>query len=309
MIMRHITTLLCLLISINICSAQSLAQKLGYSADDKLLIIHSDDLGVSHSENIGSFLAMKGGSVNSASIMMPTPWVEEVAAFAQDYPEADLGLHLTLTCEWRYLKWRPVAPSNQVQSLVNDKGFFYGDCLEFGRKADPKEAAIELRAQVELAYKMGIRPTHLDSHMGCLLFNSAELFESFLQIGRDYKIPAMVGRLFLQAASPAFREKMTDQDVIIEKVMTASPSDYEKGMDQYYASVLNTLGSGINVLLIHTALDDSELQAMAVGKENWGANWRQQDFDFFTSKNCEDLILKNNIKLVTWRDIQQAIYE
>jgi len=307
--MKNLSILfICLLGYISV-SSQSLAQRLGYPADAKLLIIHSDDLGVSHSENLGSFLAMKGGSVNSASVMMPTPWVEEVAAFAQEYPEADLGLHLTMTCEWDYLKWRPVAPTNKVQSLINEKGFFYDNCLEFGQKADPKEAAIELRAQVELAYKMGIQPTHLDSHMGCLLFNSAELFESYLQIGRDYKIPAMVGRLFLQAASPAFKEKMTDQDIIIEKKITASPKDYEGGMHNYYSEVLNTLESGVNVLLIHTALNDSELQAMTIGQENWGANWRQQDFDFFTSKTCADLIEKNNIQLITWREIQKAIYD
>lgn len=306
--MKYAFALILVLFCIN-GHGQTLIEKLGYSVDDKLLIIHSDDLGVSHSENLGSFLAMKGGSVNSASIMMPTPWVEEVAAFAQEYPQADLGLHLTMTCEWDYLKWRPVAPSNQVQSLVNEKGFFYDNCLEFGQKADPNEAAIELRAQVDLAYKMGIRPTHLDSHMGCLLFNSAELFESYLQIGRDYKIPTMVGRLFLQAASPAFKEKITAQDVIIEKIITAGPMDYEKGMAQYYSNVFNTLGSGINVLLIHTALNDSELQAMTIGQVNWGADWRQQDFNFFTSKACADLLKKNNIKMVTWREIQNAIYE
>jgi len=306
--MKFSIVLLLCLFYIN-SSSQTLIEKLGYSQNDKLLIIHSDDLGVSHSENLGSFLALKGGSVNSASIMMPTPWVEEVAAFAQEYPEADLGLHLTMTCEWDYLKWRPVAPSNQVQSLVNEKGFFFDDCLEFGQKADPEEAAIELRAQVDLAYKMGIRPTHLDSHMGCLLFNSAELFESYLQIGRDYKIPTMVSRLFLQAASPAFKEKITQEDVIIENVLTAGPMDYEKGLAQYYTEVINNLDEGITALLIHTALDNSELQAMTRGQEHWGADWRQQDFDFFTSKACADLLQKNNIKMVTWREIQKAIYE
>ena len=103
--MKQLFVVSCLLLSCTFLMAQSLASKLGYSEDDKLLIIHADDLGVSHSENRASFLAMKIGSVNSASIMMPTPWVEEVATFSKTHPEADLGLHLTLTSEWKHIKW------------------------------------------------------------------------------------------------------------------------------------------------------------------------------------------------------------
>ncbi|MEZ4956569.1 MAG: ChbG/HpnK family deacetylase [Saprospiraceae bacterium] len=113
-----------LLSILNINAQKSLAEKLGYDADAKLLIIHADDLGVAHSENKASFLAMKIGMVNSASIMMPCPWVPEVADFAKENPTADLGLHLTLTSEWKHIKWGPVAPKGEVKSLLNDLGFF-----------------------------------------------------------------------------------------------------------------------------------------------------------------------------------------
>jgi len=289
-------------------SSQSLAERLGYNEDDKLLIIHADDLGVSHSENIASFLAMKAGSVNSASVMMPTPWVEEVAVFKREYPEADLGLHLTLTAEWEYLKWRPLAPTEQSRTLVNDKGYFYDNCLDFGKKADPEEAAAEIRAQIELALKLGIQPTHLDTHMGCLVFNTPELFEKYLALGREYKIPVMVSRLFLQAASPAFKEKMTDKDLVLEDVHMASPQDYESGMAAYYEKTLNNLGSGVNLLLLHAGLNNAEMQAMTVNHPEYGADWRQQDFDFFTSAKCAQLIKDNNIKLVTYSQIQKMMY-
>lgn len=288
---------------------QSLAEKLGYTNQDKLLIIHSDDLAVSHSENIATFLAMKAGSVNSASIMMPCGWVSEVAAYKKENPDADFGLHLTLTNEWYHLNWGPVASKDQVPSLLTENGFLRPDCLEFGMNAVVAEAEIELRAQIKKAYDMGIDPTHFDAHMGCLLFSSADLFEVYLKLGREYKVPVMVDRFFLKAASQKFLDKMTKDDIIIEKIYTASPQDYESGMAAYYETTLNELDAGINVLLIHTAFDNAEMQAVTIGQEPWGAKWRQQDFDFFTSTNCKNLITKNNIKLITWNDIRKAWFK
>ena len=116
------------------------------------------------------------------------------------------------------MNWGPVASKDKVPSLINEFGFLYDNCLSFGQKAKVEEAEIELRAQIDQAIEMGIRPTHLDTHMGCLVFNSPELFEVYLKLGREYKIPVMVGRLFVQAASPAFKEKITKDDIIIESL-------------------------------------------------------------------------------------------
>lgn len=287
---------------------QSLASKLGYDQDAKLLIIHGDDLGVAHSQNEASILAMKLGMVNSASIMMPCPWVEEVAVFARERPDADLGLHLTLTNEWYRYNWGPLASLDQVPSLVNERGFLLPNCLEFGQRAVVAEAELELRAQIEQAYRMGIRPTHFDAHMGCLLFNSAELFEVYLQLGREYKVPVMVSRLFLKAASQAFLDKITDEDVIIENVLTASPQDYESGMADFYTTTLENLDIGVTVLLIHLAYNNAEMQAVTIGQEYWGAQWRQQDFDFFTSDACRRILEEQDIQMVTWREIQEVFY-
>lgn len=288
----------------------SLVERLGYPADTKLLIIHADDLAVAHSENTASFKAMAEGSVRSASVMVPCPWLPEVAAYAKSHPDHDLGLHLTLTSEWKPYKWGPVASRHEVQSLVDSAGYFHDNCSSFGAAAKPAEVEKELRAQIEQAKRLGIDPTHLDSHMGCLFFQNAAFFSIYLKMGREYRIPAMVSRDFLSQVDSSFQAAVTDRDIVVDRVYTASPEEYTKGMQQYYLHTFQALEAGVNVLLVHTANDDAEMQGMTNSHAvypAWCAPWRQADLDFFTSELCRKTLVEQNIRLITWREVGKLL--
>jgi predicted glycoside hydrolase/deacetylase ChbG (UPF0249 family) len=285
----------------------TLAQRLGYPKDAKLLIIHADDLAVAHSENQASFKAMKEGVVNSASIMAPCPWLPEVAAYAKTHPNHDLGMHLTLTSEWKHFKWGPVSDCAELCGLVDSLGHFYDNCADFAALAKPEAVEAELRAQIEKAKSLGIEPTHLDSHMGCLFFQNQVLFSLYLKMGREYGIPAMVSHDLLGALPEPFKQTVTEKDIVIDHILTANPEDYKKGMAQYYTSVLQNLQPGVSALLIHTAYDDAEMQGVTIDHPDWGAAWRQADYDFFTGKKCRKLLKKQGIQLVTWREIGKLI--
>src|SRR5205823_8082114 len=133
----------------------TIADSLGFPADAKLLILHADDLGAAHSVNVASFDALDKGAISSASIMVPTPWITEVAAYARAHPDADLGLHLTLTSEWRTYRWGSVESKDKVPSLLDSAGAFPSDVPPVSTNAKLPEVEAELRAQVERALALG----------------------------------------------------------------------------------------------------------------------------------------------------------
>lgn len=288
---------------LNTALSQSLPERLGYPADAKLLILHADDLGMSHAENQASFEGLLSGAVNSASIMAPCPWLAEAATFARGFAKADMGLHLTLTSEWKYYKWGPVAPRNAVSSLLDSLGYFYADCATLAAHARPEEVEIELRAQIEKAKAMGIQPTHLDSHMGCLFFTRPEFLQIYLKLGREYQIPAMIGRDMLAQLPAAAGVTLSDKDVVADRIFTAGPEDYKGGMAAYYERTLRALEPGVSVLLMHLAYEGPEMRAITHEHPDWGAAWRQADFDFFTGDTCRKILAEEGIQLITWKEL------
>src|SRR5215813_15495131 len=161
-----------------VISAQTLADRLGYPPGTKIIIIHADDLGETHAVNAAAIKALQSGTINSASLMVPCPWFPEIADYANSHPDADFGLHLTLTSERVYYRWGPVASRDKVPSLVDSNGYFHHD-WDRHPKIDPQDVERELRAQIERALAMGVQPTHFDSHQYRLIENGKDIFEVF----------------------------------------------------------------------------------------------------------------------------------
>jgi len=285
----------------------TVAERLGYAPDAKLLIVHADDLGVAHSVDAASIKAFETGQVNSGSIMVPCPWLQEIAAYARAHPERDLGLHLTLTSEWATYKWGAVMSKDRVPSLINKDGYLYPTEVEAAAHIKPEEAEAEIRAQVERARAFGIQPTHLDSHMGTL-FRSKALFEALLRVAHDYKLPALVSRDFFPQAD-YLQTSLGPDDVTIDHMITIRPLVQPDHWAAFYTDAVKSLAPGVTQFIIHLAYDDEEMRAVTVDHPFWGAAWRQRDFDFFTSPAFRRLLDENNVKLVTWREIGKLASE
>jgi len=294
-----------------VCLAQgqeptkSIAERLGYPKDAKLLIVHADDLGMAHSVNVATIKAFETGLVNSGSIMVPCPWLSEIAAYARTNPQADLGLHLTLTSEWTPLRWGPVSSKDRVTSLLDKDGYFRLTETEAAKNADPKQVEMEITAQIEKARALGIQPTHLDSHMGTL-YQNKELFEVFLRVARSNKLPVRVARAWFTRAD-FLPSVLRPDDVYIDRTLDINPSVAPNEWGKFYSDEIRKLEPGVTEVIIHLAHDDAEMQGATSDHPNWGAAWRQRDFDFFTSDSFRKLLQENNIKLITWRELGKLI--
>jgi len=285
-------------------SKVSVAEKLGFGRDAKLLIVHADDVGMTHAVNAATIKALESGGVNSASIMVACPWFPEIAEYAKTHPEADFGLHLTLTSERVYYRWGPVAPRDKVASLVDENGYFWHDWTPKTR-IDPKEVELELRAQIERAYAMGIRPTHLDSHQYRLYDNGKELFEVLLRIAHEKKLPFFVVRDWF-AEHPYLESSLSPADIVIDHTVTIDPSVRPEKWADFYGAAIKNLQPGVTEFVIHVAFADEEMTAATRERDTWGAAWRQRDFDFFTSAEFRQLLTQEEIRLVNWRELARA---
>lgn len=304
---RKFAFLLAALLVVQSVQAQdrTLAERLGYPRDAKLVIVHADDLGMSHSVNAATIKAFETGLVNSGSIMVPCPWLPEIAAYARANPNADLGLHLTLTSEWTHFRWAPVSPRDRVASLLDKDGYFRLNEAEAAKHAVIKEAELEVRAQIERAKAVGIVPTHLDSHMGTL-YQSKELFDLFLRVGRDYKLPVRIAKSWFSRAD-FIEPLLKPDDVYIDRVLDINPQVAPQDWGKFYSDALSKLEPGVTEIVIHLAYDDGEMRGATFDHPDWGAAWRQRDFDYFTSDAFRKVLEQHGIKLITWRELGKLI--
>ena len=283
---------------------KNVAERLGYPADAKLLIVHADDLAVAHSVNTASFDALDKNAVNSASIMVPCPWLTEVAAYAKIHPDADLGLHLTLTSEWKIYRWGPVESKDKVSSLLDPAGYLWSEVAPAARNIKPDDAQREIRAQVEHAVAAGIHPTHLDTHMGTLIA-TPELFAVFVKIAHEYNLPFLAPRQ-LAEQSP-LHSSLSEKDILLDSVVMANPSVHADAWKGFYTQAIKNLKPGLTEMIVHLGHDDAELQAVMVDHPDYGSAWRQRDYDFVTSPDFKKVLRENNIILVKWKDLQKLL--
>ncbi len=300
-----LSSLLPLLLILNVSAqTKSTAERLGYPAGSKLLILHADDLAVAHSVDSASFDALNSGAVSSASIMVPCPWLTEVADYAKSHPDADLGLHLTLTSEWKTYRWGSVESSDKVPSLLQSDGTFYSTTEEATAHDKPAEAEREIRAQVEHALAVGIHPTHLDSHMGTL-FSSPEMLAAYIKVAHEYHLPFLA--LKLTDARASAMSLLSPDDCVLDNVVIANEGLKPDQTKDFYLNAIKNLQPGLTEMIVHLGHDDSELQAVMVNHVDFGAAWRQRDFDIVNSPEFKQALRDNHVVLIHWRELQQAL--
>ena len=255
----------------------SLLAELGYAPDERVVVVHVDDLGMSGAANAGGVRALDG-SATCGSIMVPCPGFAEMARIARERPELDLGVHLTLNCEYDGYRWGPVR--GDVPSLVAPDGGMWRTVRETVEHALVEEVDRELRAQIHRALDAGIDVTHIDSHMGTVF--DLKFVDVYFRLAHEFKLPAFIPRLRKQEARvlnlggrlAEYERRIGAAEAAgfpIFDHFEADSLSFAPGTGLAHNSArIDRLGPGLAYLITHCAEGGPELEAIT-------HDWRQRD--------------------------------
>jgi predicted glycoside hydrolase/deacetylase ChbG (UPF0249 family) len=273
-----------------------LAERLGYHADDRLLIVNCDDLGSSQAANAGVYDALRDGAGTSASLMVPCPWARGAAA---DYRGEDVGVHLTLNAEWDLYRWGPIT---QAPSLLDGDGGFPRTITDVFEHADLDEVRRECRAQVERAILWGFDVSHVDSHMGTLQLRP-EFFDIYQDLADEFRLPMRLsGAETERMIGFPFRSLAAERGVMFPDHFLFVAGNVV-GSRATISQALTDLRPGVTEAYLHPAMDTPELRAMSPDWENRVADhtW------LLDTGGLEAEVERVGVKLIGYRELRDIM--
>jgi predicted glycoside hydrolase/deacetylase ChbG (UPF0249 family) len=317
-------TIILPLVAVNYSCSQTYAEKLGFPKDAKVIILHVDDVGMSWDSNQGAIQAIEKGVANSCSVMMPCPWVPGFVHHYSKNVSIDAGLHLTLTSEWKDYRWHPLTGSANP-GLVDPEGAMWRSVEDVVKNATADEVEAEIRAQIERARRMGLEPTHLDSHMGTL-FATPEFLQRYIKVGVEYKIPVMlpaghmsmigtqmpniaqqkqqmqaVGQMLWMSGLPVLDDLHNlSYGFQYPKENTATDADLQKAATKQYKESFKGLKPGLTMVIMHCTAP-SEIFPYITDSDRL----RKADLLAMTDPEFKKFLQEEKIILTTWREVKE----
>ncbi|MFX0209861.1 MAG: polysaccharide deacetylase family protein [Candidatus Hodarchaeota archaeon] len=291
---------------------QSFIEKLGYSSTDKVVILHIDDMGFSHSSNIASFECLDFGAATSGSAIVPSPWFLETASICRNNPKYDVGVHLTLTCEYELFRWRALSTIDHKTGLLDNEGCLWRTSEEAVKYVNPEAAEKEMRTQIQVAIANGIDVTHIDTHMGTVIY--PKFIQSYLMLAKEFNIPAFLPRLsredieakgygeFAEAYFNFLPQLEASGIPLLDQIIIDTGRE-QPDKTKYYCDYLSEIKPGLTHLLFHPAKMSPELKAITPDS----AVWRDQDYKVFTDQQIKECIKKYDLKLIGYREIKDYL--
>jgi predicted glycoside hydrolase/deacetylase ChbG (UPF0249 family) len=277
----------------------------------KRVVIHEDDVGMSHGANTAFVELSALGTCSSGSVMVPCPWFPEAAAMAVADPSLDVGVHLTLTSEQVPYRWRPLTGPPRSAGLTDEQGYFWPD-VPRARKAAPEAVEAELRAQIEVAVAAGIDITHFDAHMG-----TAQMPE-FVAISRklaaEYRVPMLLVKDYSRYNPASYAGPLDPSPYDAEIVNARAAGEpvfdivhetpWARGPDteSAYRAIFAAIEPGLTFLSMHfNQPGDFE----AVNPE-W-AHIRTEEYALFRTGRIKEWIAEFDIEVIGMRPLRDAL--
>ena len=281
---------------------------MGYGPDDRVLILHIDDMGFCHAANAASLACLTEGSATCASILVNGPWFQEAVQMAKANPQLDLGVHLTLTAEYPTYRWPALSSRDPETGLLDADGYLWATREDAVRKVSVAAAEGEMRAQIDGALAAGIDVTHIDTHMGSVVH--PKFLGSYLRLAHEYGVPAFLPRItrdrlqalgegdmadeFLQVLAMIDTDQVPTLDDIIIETLVPMTSKHD-----FYRDLIKGVQPGLTHLLFHPAVAGAELEAIADTHAS-----RHADYEAFLDRSLRDFAESLGIHLVGYRDLK-----
>ena len=290
-------------------------KKLGFSDNDRVVIIHTDDIGMCQA-SVSAFAELwEFGLISSGATMVPCPWFLETARFAKDNPKVDLGVHITLTSEWDTYRWAPISTRDQSSGLIDYQGFFYPTSNEAQKHGDPDAVRIEIKAQIAKALTQGINITHVDTHMGAV--GSLKFMPSYLELSIHLGLPPMIMRLdklgwiemgfqddIAETAVRMVAQLENDGVPLVDRI-SGLELGHAKTRDErlnYAKQVFDQIRPGITHFIIHPSNDTPELRAIT---PDW--SFRVADFETFRSDELQKYIRQSGLQIIGYQALKDLL--
>ncbi len=285
------------------------AEKLGFPAGKKVIMLHADDIGMCAEANEAAQPYLQNDYIQSAAVMMPCAYANEMITWAKNNPREDIGLHLTLTSEWKTWRWGPVTDVAEVPGLIDPDGKLWSDVPEVVQHASAEEVEKEVRAQIEAALAQGYRPSHIDTHMGTL-YGHPDYIRVFFSVAQEYGIPANV----IDVSNPEVRKEFMGQGYPINEEVMQMFSEYTLPMLDYFTSAPNgstyaekienfkklirNLRPGLTEIIFHPSVETENLRTIT-------NSWQQRVWEakMFADPDLIQFFKEEGIVFTNWKDI------
>lgn len=283
-------------------TARDVLRRLGLPDTARLVILHADDAAITPGTDRVTLAALRARQVSSASIIATTRFLDAFAAALPRDTSYDLGVHLTITSETEAMRWAPAAPRGRVASLVDSAGF-----LRLGGTdgAPVHEIERELEAQLARVRAAGIRPSHLDSHQGALLYHGAERFEALRRVAKRACLPIPVAETFFRKF-PYLAEALDDGQAPLADLMSIDPAVAPADWESYYVGLFGSMRPGVTLLLVHLDEETPEEQALFRDHVEYDAAWRARDAALVRNGALREMARWHGIGVITWAEFARA---
>ena len=286
--------------------------RLGFADDDRVVIIHTDDIGMCQA-TVSAFADLVDfGLISSGAVMVPCPWFPQVAAYCRQHPQVDMGVHLTLTSEHDSCRWGPISTRDPASGLIDEEGYFYRQSEEVPAHGDAVAVQLELQAQVARALDAGIDVTHIDTHMGTVAH--LKFIPAYVQLALQHGFPPMILRLDeagwrkmgMDSETAAFAAQLVQQweaqGLPLLDHLVALPLDQSADRVELAKKTFDSLPPGLTHFIIHPAQDTPELRAIT---PNWQG--RVADYRTFTDEELCDYVKNSGVRVIGYRALRELM--